>query len=125
MQYVGVDLHKKSITLCVVAIVEDKRKVVCRKSFECRNTEGLRAFFAGLDRFQVVVEATAHYEWFFLLIEDLADRLVLAHPKHLRIIAATVHKTDKIDAWPSSRKRRRCPSRKPARCWTRSRRSGR
>jgi transposase len=46
----------------------------------------------------VVVEATAAYEWFFLLIEDLADRVVLAHPKKLRVIAESTRKTDKIDA---------------------------
>ena len=34
----------------------------------------------------------------FLLIEDLADRLVLAHPKKLRVIAEIARKTDKIDA---------------------------
>jgi transposase len=46
----------------------------------------------------VVVEATAAYEWFFLLVQDLADRVVLAHPKKLRIIAESTRKTDKIDA---------------------------
>jgi transposase len=51
-----------------------------------------------LGPFQVVVEATAAYEWFFLLIENLADRLVLAHPKKLRVIAESTRKSDKIDA---------------------------
>ena len=46
----------------------------------------------------MVVEATANYEWFLLLIEDLADRCVLAHPKKLRVIAECKHKSDKIDA---------------------------
>ena len=32
------------------------------------------------------------------LVEDLADRLVLAHPKKLRVIAESTRKTDKIDA---------------------------
>jgi transposase len=45
-----------------------------------------------------VVEATASYEWFFLLIEDVAERLLLAHPKKLRVIAESKHKSDKIDA---------------------------
>ncbi len=48
--------------------------------------------------FQVVVEATSSYEWFLLLVEDLADRCVLAHPKKLRVIAESKHKSDKIDA---------------------------
>ena len=98
MKYVGVDLHKQVIMLCVVAVDGRRREVATRRRFACRDTEGIREFFAGLGPFQVVVEATAAYEWFFLLIEDLADRLVLAHPKKLRVIAESTRKTDKIDA---------------------------
>ena len=98
MKYVGVDLHKHVIKLCVVRIVQGKRKVIDRKTFACDGTAAMRTFFARLGPFQVVVEATASYEWFFRLIEDLADRLVLAHPKKLRVIAESTRKTDKIDA---------------------------
>ena len=98
MKYVGVDLHKKVIQLCVVMVVGGRRQVVCRRSFACADTAGIREFFTALGAFQVVVEATAAYEWFFLLIEDVADRLVLAHPKKLRVIAESTRKTDKIDA---------------------------
>jgi transposase len=98
MKYVGVDLHKHVIRLCVVRIVRGKRKVTARRRFACCETEAIRRYFENLGRFQVVVEATANYEWFFLLIEDLADRVVLAHPKKLRVIAESTRKTDKIDA---------------------------
>lgn len=98
MKYVGVDLHKHIIALCVVSRRGRRTKVVCRRRFACRETDAIRQFFAHLGRFEVVVEATAAYEWFFLLIEDLADRLVLAHPKKLRVIAESTRKTDKIDA---------------------------
>ena len=73
-------------------------KVVRRARFRCDEPQALRAFFQELGPFQVVVEATAAYEWFFLLIEDLADRLLLAHPKKLRVIAESTRKSDKIDA---------------------------
>jgi len=98
MKYAGVDLHKKTITVCVVVKENESRVVLVRRRFDCRETEKIRAFFEQLGPFQVVVEATASYEWFFQLIEDLADRLVLAHPKRLRIIAESSHKTDRIDA---------------------------
>ena len=98
MKYVGVDLHKHVIVLCVVVLVRGRPKVAARRRFECRDTRGIRAYFEGLRRFQVVVEATAAYEWFFQLIEDRADRLVLAHPKKLRVIAESTRKSDKIDA---------------------------
>jgi transposase len=46
----------------------------------------------------VVVEATSAYEWFIQLVEPLAQRVVLAHPKKLRIIAESTRKSDKLDA---------------------------
>jgi transposase len=98
MNFIGVDLHKKTISLCVIAVVEGQRQVVARKRFYCKNTTGIRKFFEQQGAFQVVVEATSNYEWFLLLVEDLADRCVLAHPQKLRIIAESKHKSDKIDA---------------------------
>ena len=98
MKYVGVDLHKKSISICVMVKVREKRKVTVRQRFQCTESKAIRQFFQQLGRFQVVVEATASYEWFLLLIEDLAHRVVLAHPKKLRVIAESKHKSDKIDA---------------------------
>ena len=98
MKYVGVDLHKHVIVICVAWRRGRRTKVVCRRRFACKDPEVIREFFAALGRFEVVVEATAAYEWFFRLIEDLADRLVLAHPKKLRVIAESTQKTDKIDA---------------------------
>lgn len=95
MHFVGVDLHKKVIRLCVIRVVRGKRKIVRRARLRCLDTAGIRAFFEGLGRFRAVVAATAGYEWFFLLIEDLADRLVLAHPKKPRVIAESQRKTGK------------------------------
>jgi len=99
MKYVGVDLHKNSISICVVVLVGRKRKVVARKRFACQDVAGISRFFRELGRFQVVVEATASYQWFVALVEGMADRVVLAPPKKLRIIAQSKYKTDKIDAW--------------------------
>jgi transposase len=98
MKFIGVDLHKKTISLCGMVVVDGKRKVAFRKRFNCRDTASIRAFFERQELFQVVVEATSNYEWFLLLIEDLADRWVLAHPKKLRVIAESTHKSDRIDA---------------------------
>jgi transposase len=41
---------------------------------------------------------TASYEWLWKLLEPTADRLVLAHPKRMRVIAETKYETDKLDA---------------------------
>lgn len=98
MKYVGVDLHKQTISICVLIQDGTRRKVVARKNMRCADTKSISEFFSSLGTFQVVVEATAAYEWFFQLIEKGADRVVLAHPKKLRVIAESTRKTDKIDA---------------------------
>jgi transposase len=95
MVYVGIDLHKKTIAVCVV---DQQRRVIGRKTLLCGEPAKIVTFFRGLGEFQAVVEATASYEWLWRLLEPLADRLVLAHPKKLRVIAESRRKSDKIDA---------------------------
>ena len=95
MLYVGIDLHKKVIALCVV---DQHFRIVTRQNLACADPERIRKFFAGLGPFQAVVEATASYEWLWQLLEPLAQRLVLAHPKKLRIIAESTRKSDRLDA---------------------------
>ena len=99
MKYVGVDLHKQSISVCVMVKDGEQRKVERRCRFQCAEAEKIRQFFVQLGTFQVVVEATSSYEWFLLLIEDVANRWMLAHPKKLRVIAESKNKSDKIDAY--------------------------
>lgn len=95
MKFVGIDLHKATISVCVVNC---KREVLMRRRFDCRETEKIEQFFRELGEFQMVVEATASYEWLFRLIEPLAQKAVLAHPKKLRVIAESTRKSDRLDA---------------------------
>jgi transposase len=95
MKYVGIDLHKQSITACVV---DQDRTVLQTRRFACADTARLDAFFAALGDFEAVVEATASYEWLLERIEPLARRVVLAHPGKLRVIAESTKKSDKLDA---------------------------
>lgn len=95
MKYIGIDLHKKTISLCVMS---KGRKILCRETFRCDDEERILAFFGECRPFKAVVEATASYEWLVQLIEPLSKRVILAHPKKLRMIAETKNKTDKIDA---------------------------
>src|SRR5687768_212083 len=98
MKYVGIDLHKKTISGCVVIKERGTKKIAARKRLECRDEAGIKSWFSELGKFEVVVEATASYEWFVKLVEPLAQRVVLAHPKKLRIIAESKRKSDKLDA---------------------------
>ena len=95
MKYVGIDLHKKSISLCVV---NKARKVLDRQRFLCQDVERIESYFADLGSFEFVVEATATYEWLVQLLEPLADSWVLANPGKMRVIAESAKKTDKLDA---------------------------
>jgi transposase len=95
VNYVGIDLHKKTIVVCVM---DQDRKVTRRRTLACCETDAIRDFFAGLAPFRAVVEATASYEWLVALIEPLAEKVVLAHPGKLRVIAESVKKTDRLDA---------------------------
>jgi transposase len=95
MLYVGIDLHKKTITVCVM---DQHLNIQTRKTLACDQPDLVRQFFAQLGAFQAVVEATASYEWLWELLEPLAHRLLLAHPKKLRIIAESPRKSDRLDA---------------------------
>lgn len=95
MKYVGIDLPKKRITVCVVD--QDRTKITTRQ-FACVAVDRIVAFFRGLGPFQAVVEATARSEWLLTRIEPLAQRVVLAHPGKLRVIAESTRKSDKVDA---------------------------
>ena len=100
MKFVGVDLHKKTIVICVVQKVRGKIKVVSRTRLSCRATASIKQFLQSLERFAVTVESTIGYEWFVHLCEsiDQCTRVVVAHPSKMRVIAESTRKTDKIDA---------------------------
>src|SRR5271166_6379363 len=95
MNFIGVDLHKKIITVCVM---NEKLSVVARKTLYCNQPDQIVEFFRQFQPFKVVVEATASYLWFVELLEPLAEKIVLANPKKLRVIAESTKKTDRLDA---------------------------
>jgi transposase len=95
MKYVGIDLHKKVIVFCIVG---QDRSILQQGRFLCQDVDRIRQFFGNLGEFQVVLEATANYEWLVDILLPMAKRVVLAHPRKLRIIAESVNKSDKVDA---------------------------
>ena len=94
MKSVGIDLHKHSITVCVWNPDGPSRI----QRLLCANVSAIRLFFASLGPFQASIEATASYHWLFELLEPMAERVVLAHPKRMRIIADSRNKSDHVDA---------------------------
>jgi transposase len=55
MHFIGVDLHKKSITVCVM---DEKQSVLVRKTLSCDQPDQIVEFFCRFQPFQVVVKAT-------------------------------------------------------------------
>ena len=95
MLFVGVDLHKQTITMVAV---DAARKLVSRKRFSNLQTDQMAAFVTSLGPCRLTVEATASYEWFVAVVEPLVDQVILAHPGKLRIIAQSTRKSDNLDA---------------------------
>ena len=52
MKFIGVDLHKQTITVCVMGKVDQKRKVLERKRFRCSEPGKIREFFEQVARFK-------------------------------------------------------------------------
>jgi len=95
MNAIGVDLHKKIITVCVM---DERLSVLARGTLYCDQPEQIVEFCRKFQPFKVVVEATASYFWFLELVEPLAEKIVLANPNKLRVIAESTKKTDRLDA---------------------------
>jgi transposase len=78
--------------------MSDKLSILARKTLYCERPDEIVEFFRQFRPFNVVVEATASYHWFVELVEPLAEKLVLANPSKLRVIAESTKKTDRLDA---------------------------
>lgn len=99
MRFIGADLHKKSITFCVVELAGGKIVVKHRRRMPCKNTDLLSKYMSSHQPYKLVVETTIGYDWFASLAEKTAERVVLAHAGKMRVIAESTRKTDKIDAY--------------------------
>src|SRR5208282_695280 len=88
----------RSPAMNFICVMDEKRKILARKTVACTQTDEILEFFRQFRPFKVVVEATASYVWFVELVEPLAEKVVLANPKKLRVIAESTKKTDNLDA---------------------------
>jgi transposase len=95
MNFVGIDLHKQTITVCVVNAARQVRSR--RRSFHARPTV-VHESFRSLTPFRAVVEATARSRWLVEPLDPIAERVVRAHPRKLRVIAESTRQSDRRDA---------------------------
>jgi transposase len=94
MYYVGLDIHTKRISICVLS---EAGQLVRR--CQVRDIEEMLGVLKGLpDRFEVCYEASCGYGHYHDLLQPLAARVVVAHPGRLRLIFRSRDKNDRKDA---------------------------
>ena len=94
MLYVGLDIHSKHITLCVL----DQSGQIFRRSRVRTIEEMMRILERLPDRFEVCYEASCGYGTYHDLLRPLASRVAVAHPGHLKWIFRSRLKNDRRDA---------------------------
>ena len=94
MLYVGLDIHTKHISICVLNAAG---QVIHRS--RVRSIEEMLQILKGLpDRFEVCYEASCGYGYFHDLLQPLAARVLVAHPGQLRLNFRSKNKNDRNDA---------------------------
>jgi len=99
MIHVGIDLHHRN---SYVAAIDDHGTRFAGRRIEHTNMEQLKQYLGqfGTQRKRVVFEATANARWMQRWLQkDETVQAVAVTPHKVRIIAETVAKTDKIDAF--------------------------
>ncbi len=94
MFYVGLDIHTKHITICVL---NNDGKV--HQRCQVRQIDQMMGVLEKLpERFEVCYEASTGYGRFFELLVPVAARVLVAHPGLLRLIFRSKNKNDRRDA---------------------------
>jgi len=95
MLHVGMDVHWKTTTIC---ILDDHGRKVKHKRIDGYWKEVLQ-FVATIKKpFQVAFEASCGYGFLYDGLSKVADRVQVAHPGHLRLIFRCKRKNDRVDA---------------------------
>ena len=94
MFYVGLDIHSKRISICVL----NENGQVSHRS-QVRTIDQMMRILERLpDRFEVCYEASCGYGHFHDLLQPVAARVLVAHPGRLRLIFRSSDKNDHKDA---------------------------
>lgn len=101
----GIDVHKKSISVCVLPPVGNQTIPVKEERFRTftRDLKRLRAWLLSCRVTEIVMESTGQY-WraVWNILEDAFPRLVLVNPLYVKALQG--RKTDRLDArWLATR----------------------
>jgi len=97
MNYVGIDYHKR---YSVVSICDAAGQLVDEERIEHAFPERFGQLISRHAPCHVGYEATMNWGWLYEILEAIpgVERIVMANPLHVRLIAAAQVKTDKVDA---------------------------
>ena len=97
MKFMGIDYHKRYSVVC---IVNDAGDVVVIERIEHSHPERFASLIGAHTPCSVTFEATMNWGWLYEILETIPgiERIVMANPLHVRLIAAAQVKTDKVDA---------------------------
>jgi Transposase len=95
MYYIGLDVHKKTISYCV----KDASGHICQEGKVGATRWELDIWIKALPQpWTVAMEATIFTGWIYDYLKPHAAAVKVAHPLMLRAIAASKKKNDSIDA---------------------------
>ena len=83
--YAGVDLHK-SFCRAIVCTSEGE---VLKEGRIPTEKEDIEAFFSGLGRLEIALEASINYEYYYDLLESLGHQVAVAHLFVFRVPASS------------------------------------
>jgi transposase len=95
MWYVGLDVHARQSSFCVL---DGQGRKLFSRTVHGSYSKVVGAMEAVKEPFGVCFEATTGYGWLYERLSKLARRVVVAHPGHLRLIFRSKRKNDRIDA---------------------------
>jgi len=95
----GIDVHKNSVTVCVLAPIGQRHMEVKKRKFRTytRDLKQLRAWLKNCQVTEIAMESTGQY-WrpLWNLLEGEFAKLVLVNPQHIKGLKG--YKTDPKDA---------------------------
>jgi len=92
--YIGVDFHphQQTVAWCDLATGEIKTRQLLH------NTPAVKAFYDGMPKAIVGIEASTKAVWFEALLSEIGHQLRVGNPTTIRARARSRHKSDKRDA---------------------------
>ena len=91
---IGLDLGDKRSQ----AVILDAQGAVIEKISVATTKEGIAKAFAGYEGCRLVIEVGTHSPWVSRLLAKRGFEVIIANPRKVRLISASLHKTDMTDA---------------------------